>query len=195
MQIAIALFEGLTALDAIGPYEVLSRLPGASVKFVGNAVGVVRTDTKNLGLAVDATFDDVPHPDVLLVPGGPGVHEIPLDAPIFGWVRRAHETSKWTLSVCTGSLILGGAGILRGLSATTHWRFLDVLPKHGAKPVSERYVVEGKIVTAAGVSAGIDMGLLVAAKIAGDEVAKASPSVVEMVKERARQRDRDRQPR
>lgn len=213
MKIAIALFPGLTALDAIGPYEVLSRLPGAETTFVGHSVGVVRTDSGSLGVAVDRTFEDLPSPDVVVVPGGPGVREFPADDRLRRWILRAHETSRYTVSICTGALALGAAGLLRGLDATTHWRFYDALAAYGAKPTARRVVEAGKIVTAAGVSAGIDMALLLTAKIAGDDVAKAiqlsieydpqppfdagsavkaGPAIVELVRERARQREAER---
>ena len=172
MDIAILLFDRLTALDAVGPYEVLSRLPGATVTFVATEPGPKRTDTGHLALVADAPTTDVPNPDILLVPGGPGQTALMDDAAVLDWVRRAHETSTWTTSVCTGSLVLGAAGVLQGKRATSHWTALDQLPGLGATPVEERVVVDGKVVTAAGVSAGIDMALTLAAAIAGDRVAQ-----------------------
>ena len=174
MQIAIPLFDRFTALDAVGPYEVLSRLPGATVTFVGERTGPVRTDTGALAITVDATFDDVASPDVVVVPGGPGTRAMLEPGPIHAWVAAAHASTDWTTSVCTGSLILGAAGLLRGLEATTHWASMELLSSLGVTPVDDRrVVVQGKIVTAAGVSSGIDMALWLAAQIAGDDVAKA----------------------
>ena len=173
MQIAIPVFDRLTALDAIGPYEVLSRLPGASVEFVAAAAGPVRTDSGMLGLTADRSYDDVPAPDVLVFPGGFGTRALMRDERTLEWVRGVHSTSSYTCSVCTGALVLAAAGVLDGLEATTHWRSLDVLASFGAVPVSRRVVEQGKVITAAGVSAGIDMALLLAARIAGDVVAQA----------------------
>jgi len=173
MRIAILIFDGLTALDAIGPYEVLSRLPEAEVTFVGAAVGSIRTDTGALGLQVDATIEEVPSPEVFLVPGGKGNRPLLADERVLDWVRSAHETSAWTTSVCTGSLVLGAAGVLEGKRATSHWAYRDRLAEFGATPVAERVAQDGKIMTAAGVAAGIDMALTLAARIAGDEIAKA----------------------
>jgi transcriptional regulator GlxA family with amidase domain len=173
VEIAVVIFDRLTALDAVGPYEVLSRLPGAEVRFVALETGPKRTDTKALALLADTTLDEVPHPDVIVVPGGPGQSSLMGDEALLGWLRAAHETSTWTTSVCTGSLLLAAAGLLDGLRATTHWMAMDVLGQLGAVPVAERVVTEGKIVTAAGVSAGIDMALTLAAAIAGDDVAQA----------------------
>jgi putative intracellular protease/amidase len=169
MQIAIPLFDRFTALDAIGPYEVLSRLPGARVDFVAAEPGVIRTDTRMLPLLVEQSLDDAPEPDVLLVPGGIGSREAAHDERLLDWVRRAHAGSRYTTSVCTGALVLSAAGVLDGLEATTHWASLDMLER----PVEQRVVEQGKVITAAGVSAGIDMALLLAARIAGDDVAQA----------------------
>ena len=174
MQIAIPLYDRFTALDAVGPYEVLSRLPGADVAFVAEAAGRVTTETGALTIAVDRTFDDVPSPDVVVVPGGPGTRALLEPGPIHAWVAAAHATTEWTTSVCTGSLILGAAGVLDGLEATTHWAAMHHLAALGVTPVDDRrVVVQGKVVTAAGVSSGIDMALWLAAQIAGDDVAKA----------------------
>ncbi|MFZ6005403.1 MAG: DJ-1/PfpI family protein [Actinomycetota bacterium] len=172
MDIAILLFDRLTALDAVGPYEVLSRLPDATVTFVATEPGPKRTDTGRLALTADAALSDLPHPDILLVPGGPGQADAEKDEAILDWVRAAHETSTWTTSVCTGSLVLGAAGILDGLRATTYWLALDALASHGAIPTDERVVIDGKVVTAAGVSSGIDMALTLAARIGGDDLSR-----------------------
>jgi putative intracellular protease/amidase len=173
MKVAIPIFDRITALDAIGPYEVLSRLPGAEVKFVSFEPGPVRTDSRMLALHADGALEDTPHPDVLVVPGGFGTRPLMQDERMLAWIRGAHETTQWTTSVCTGSLLLGAAGLLDGLEATTHWAAMEILAGLGANAVSRRVVEQGKIVTAAGVSAGIDMALLVAGRIAGDTVAQA----------------------
>jgi putative intracellular protease/amidase len=174
VQIAILLFEGLTALDAVGPYEVLSRLPGAETHFVAVEPGPKRTDNDVLALVADRPISDVPSPDVVVVPGGMGGVDVAMrDDAVLDWLRRVHETTTWTTSVCTGALILGAAGILRGLKATTHWAAMDRLKEFGAEPISERVVEQGKVVTAAGVSSGIDMALTLAATIAGPMVAQA----------------------
>jgi len=173
MRIAILIFNGLTALDAIGPYEVLSRLPGAELRLVAKEPGLKRTDTGALGVQADLAIADLPGPDVVLVPGGEGNRPLMRDSEVLDWLRVAHESSTWTTSVCTGALVLGAAGILDGKRATTHWAFLDRLSELGAEPVTERVVEDGKVITAAGVSAGIDMALTLAARIAGNEVAQA----------------------
>jgi putative intracellular protease/amidase len=173
MQIAILIFDRLTALDAVGPYEVLSRLPGAELTFLAKQAGPKRTDTGALGISADRSLSELPHPDVLLVPGGEGNRPLLADPEVLDWVRGAHETSTWTTSVCTGSLVLGAAGLLAGKRATSHWAYRETLREYGAEPVAERVVRDGKLLTAAGVSAGIDMGLVLAAEIAGEDVAKA----------------------
>jgi putative intracellular protease/amidase len=173
MKIAIPLYDRFTALDAVGPYEVLSRLPGASVTWLAHEPGVVRTDNGMLGIEATAPFEDLPDPEIVLVPGGTGTNDFLEDERLVGWIRAAHETSDWTTSVCTGSLLLGAAGVLEGLEATTHWLDMDDLERYGARPTGRRVVEQGKVITAAGVSSGIDMGLVLAAKIAGPDVAKA----------------------
>ncbi len=173
MEIALLLYDRLTTLDAVGPYEILSRLPGAVVKTVAKQAGPQRNDTGSLALVADYALEEVPAPEIVLVPGGPGQLALMGDEAILGWIRRAHETSRWTTSVCTGSLLLGAAGILRGKRATTHWLAYDELRALGAEPVAERVVMDGKIVTAAGVSAGIDMALALAARECGEGVAQS----------------------
>jgi transcriptional regulator GlxA family with amidase domain len=173
VQIAILIFDKLTALDAIGPYEVLSRLPDAELEFVAPAPGQKRTDTGRLALVAERPLDDMPSPDMVVVPGGEGNRPLLSDEGVLGWLRTAHETTTWTTSVCTGSLLLGAAGILEGRRATSHWAYRDQLRSFGAEPVSERVVEDGKVITAAGVSAGIDMALHLARRVAGDEVAQA----------------------
>jgi putative intracellular protease/amidase len=178
VRIAIPLFDDLTALDAIGPYEVLSRLPGAEVVFVGAEARPYVSDNGMLRMHADATLEDVPAPDILCVPGGVGVRR-ELDGPIVPWVRAAHAASTWTTSVCTGSLLLGAAGVLDGLRATSHWLSLERLREYGASPTAERVVEQGRIITAAGVSSGIDMALLLAGRIAGDDTARAIQLAIE----------------
>jgi putative intracellular protease/amidase len=173
MNIAILLFDRFTALDAVGPYETLGRIPGAKVTFVAETLGPVRTDTGNLAITADATLADLTEPDILVVPGGPGQTQQMDNEKVLEWIRHAHATSTWTTSVCTGSLLLAAAGLLDGKRATSHWLALDQLPAYGAEPTLERVVFDGKIVTAAGVSSGIDMGLRLIAAIHGDEVAQA----------------------
>jgi putative intracellular protease/amidase len=179
MDVAIPIFEGITALDAIGPYEVLSRLPGAQVRFVALEPGPVRTENGMLGLTADGALSDVPHPDVIVFPGGFGTRALLTDERVLGWLRAAHETSEWTTSVCTGSLVLAAAGLLNGLEATTHWLLMDKLRELGATPVERRVVEQGKVITAAGVSSGIDMALTLAARIAGEEMARAIQLAIE----------------
>ena len=173
MQIAILLYDRFTALDAVGPYEVLSRPPGWTVTFIAAEPGPKRTETEMLALGADRALDDLPEPDVIVVPGGPGEVAARAGAATLEWIRHAHETSTWTTSVCTGSLILGAAGLLEGKRATSHWLALEELGRLGAEPIGERVVFDGKLVTAAGVSAGIDMALTLVARIAGPELAQA----------------------
>ncbi|MGX6602729.1 DJ-1/PfpI family protein [Micromonosporaceae bacterium Da 78-11] len=177
MKINILLYDRMTALDAIGPYEVLGRLPGASLLFVAERAGPVRTDTGRLALVADAALDDAPTPDLILVPGGPAAPTTP--GPVRDWLLASDATTTWTTSVCTGSLTLASAGLLTGRRATSHWLALDRLPDFGAVPTSERVVVDGKYATAAGVSAGIDLALDLAARIAGPEVAQMIQLAVE----------------
>jgi putative intracellular protease/amidase len=173
MKIAILVFDKLTALDAIGPYEVLSRLPGAELRFVSKEAGLKRTDTGALGINADLGIDQLTNPDIVLVPGGEGNRPLLEDQVVLDWLRSVHETTTWTTSVCTGSLVLAAAGILEGKRATSHWAYRDRLLQGGAEPVADRVVVDGKVVTAAGVSAGIDMALHLTALEAGEDVARA----------------------
>jgi transcriptional regulator GlxA family with amidase domain len=173
MNIAIVLYDRFTALDAIGPYEVLSRLPGARVTFLAAAAGPVRTDNGMLTVEAERSLSELRNPEIVLVPGGPGEVAARAGTETLEWLRQADETSTWTTSVCTGSLILAAAGLLDGVRATTHWLAMSELKALGARPTSERVVFEGKLVTAAGVSAGIDMALTLAERIAGPEIAQA----------------------
>jgi transcriptional regulator GlxA family with amidase domain len=172
MQVAIALFDRFTALDAVGPHQVLIHLPGAEVVFVAERPGGVTDESRTLTLEAKASFADVPHPDIVVVPGGPGQSAQMTPGPLPDWLLEADKTSAWTTSVCTGSLILAAAGLLAGRNATTYWLAHDELRRLGAIPQRERYVFDGKYVTGAGVSAGIDMALALAARVAGDEVAQ-----------------------
>jgi putative intracellular protease/amidase len=203
MKVAIPRYDRFTALDAVGPYEVVQRIPGAEITWLAHAPGLVGTDTGQLRLHADAAFEDLPDPDILIVPGGTGTDDFLEDERLVGWIRKAHETSQWTTSVCTGSLLLGAAGVLDGLEATSHWLDIDSLERYGASPTGRRVVEQGKVITAAGVSSGIDMALVLAAKIGGPELAqaiqlgieydpqppfdagsveKASPEIVELVR-------------
>jgi transcriptional regulator GlxA family with amidase domain len=211
LQVAIPLFDQCTALDAVGPYEVLQRIPTLDITFVGHQRGEVRTENRMLGLTVDATFEDLATPDVIVFPGGVGTRRLQADERVLQWVRQAHATSRFTTSVCTGSLVLGAAGLLDGLRATTHWACYDELALHGATPTAQRVVehLDRRIITAAGVSSGIDMALRLvellvdrtAAQAAqlmieydpqppfdSGALAKADPTVVERVDEYARLR-------
>lgn len=172
MKVAVVLFDGVTALDAVGPYEVLSRLPGAEVVFTATEPGVKRTD-QGLGLSADVALSEIPEPEVILVPGGPGQVAAMDDAELREWLRHADTTSTWTTGVCTGSLLLAGAGLLDGKRATTHWLARGELSRLGAVAVEERVVFDGRHVTSAGVSAGIDMALALAGRLCGDTVAQA----------------------
>ncbi len=181
MQVAIALFPRNTALDAVGPYEVLQRVPSIDVVFVGHRRGEVRTDNGMLGLTCDATFDEVRRPDVLLVPGGVGTRTLIRDDVILDWVRDVHQHTLFTTSVCTGSLILAAAGLLDGLTATTHWSAQDILGALGAVYTPARVVehLPQRIITAAGVSSGIDMALRLVELLVDRQAAEASQLLIE----------------
>jgi len=172
MQIAILLFDEITVLDAVGPYEVLSRIPGATVTWVASTPGLKKAKG-GLSLMADHQLDDVARPQIILLPGGSGVDEVMKDSSVIRWIRTAHETSLFTTAVCTGTLVLGAAGLLKGLTATTHWNYRERLSEFGAEVRSERVVRDGKIVTAAGVSAGLDMALRLVQWMAGGKVAQA----------------------
>jgi len=181
MQIAILLYDRFTALDAVGPYDVLGRLPGADLAFVAVEPGPVRTEQRTLALTADKALSEVPHPDIVMVPGGFGTRDLFDDEAIIGWLREAHEHSTWTTSVCTGSLVLGGAGLLDGLTATTHWSCYDALAGTGAIPIADRVVehLDRRIITAAGVSSGIDMALRLAELLVDDTAAMAMQLMIE----------------
>lgn len=179
---ALALFPRLTALDIIGPYEVLQRIPSIDVTFVGAERGEVRTENGMLGLTVDATFDELPDPDIVVVPGGIGTRRLVAERdPILDWVRNAHRTSTFTTSVCTGSMVLAAAGLLDGLAAATHWAAHDEIAALGAVPTSDRVVehLDQRLITAAGVSSGIDMALRLVELLIDDTAAKAAQLMIE----------------
>jgi transcriptional regulator GlxA family with amidase domain len=173
MQIAYLLYDRFTALDIIGPHDVLNSVPGNESVFVAEEAGPVRNESNTLSLVADASTDEVRSPEIIVVPGGFGTRALLDHEPLLSWLRQAHETSTWTTSVCTGSLLLAAAGLLKGAPATTHWLARELLEELGAVPVPDRVVEHGKIVTAAGVSSGIDMALGLVQKINGDEVAQA----------------------
>jgi len=173
MKLAILIFDGVTTLDAIGGYEVLSRIPGMEVEFVGRRRGIVAADTRRLGLLAFRDFGDVTSADILYVPGGPGAVELETDAVVLDYVRRLDAGSTWTMGVCNGVGLLAAAGVLEGRKAATNWFYQDRLRAHGVEFVPDRYHHDGKYVTSAGVSASIDAGLYLAKLIAGDFIAKA----------------------
>jgi len=161
LQVVVPLFPRFTALDGVGPYEVLQRIPQIDVTFVGHRKGEVRSENGMLGITVDATFEDFPRPDIIVFPGGVGTRPLEKDEQVLEWLRQAHSSTRFTTSVCTGSLVLGAAGLLRGLTATTHWSCYPELEAHGAEATARRVVehLDQRIITAAGVSSGIDMAL------------------------------------
>jgi transcriptional regulator GlxA family with amidase domain len=179
MQIAIVLYPEVTALDAIGPYAVLSRLPGVDLRFVAPERGIVRSDSGLLAIDVEHTLAQTSNPDVIVVPGGLIARTMMHGHPVVDWIREVHPATTWTTSVCTGSLLLGAAGVLAGLDATSHWRALDLLTGLGARPTLERVVERGKVITSAGVSSGIDMALVLADRLAGRTVAEAIQLAIE----------------
>ena len=183
MQVAIVVYPGFTALDVMGPHEVLGRLPGTEVVFVAERPGLVRNDLGSLSIDVTAALADVPRPDVVLVGGGPGQRDQMSDGPLHQWLRAVDRTSAWTTSVCTGTLVLAATGLLRGRRAVTHWAALGRLAEWGVTPTEERVVVDGRYMSAAGVSAGIDMALTLAGSMAGDEAAQTAQLIVEYAPE------------
>ena len=178
MEIAVLIFDDVNALDVIGPCEVLSKVPNAVMKYVSREPGPKSTDI-GIKLIADFSLEQVQQPAILLVPGGQGIKSLTTDKQFIDWIRNCHIKTTWTVSVCTGALLLGAAGILKGLKATTHWMCLSSLANFGAEPQKERVVIDGKVVTSAGVSAGIDMALTLAGLIAGETTAKAIQLAVE----------------
>lgn len=181
MQLAFLVYPGVTALDVVGPYEVLHRLPGVEVRFVWKEQGPVLTDSGVLALGATHTFESTPCPEVVIVPGSEAdTATMMADREVLDWIRHAHATTRLTVSVCSGALILGAAGLLEGLPATTHWAAMSALARFGATPQSEARVVQsGKVITAAGVSAGIDMALLLAAELCGEQAAQVEQLYIE----------------
>jgi len=181
VQIAIPLFPQFTALDGIGPYEVLQRIPTFDITFVGHRRGEVRSENGMLGITVDATFEELTRPDIIVFPGGVGTRPLVHDQRVLEWLRTAHATTRFTTSVCTGSLVLGAAGLLQGLTATTHWACYPELEAHGACATAQRVVqhLEQRIITAAGVSSGIDMALRLVELLVDSTAAEASQLMIE----------------
>ena len=177
----IPLFPQFTALDGIGPYEVLQRIPEIEITFIGHERGVVRSENGMLGIEVDATFEEHPRPDLIVFPGGVGTRPLMADQRVLDWVRAAHPTTRFTTSVCTGSLVLAAAGLLDGLTATTHWGSRSRLGDRGAIPVPDRVVehLDERIITAAGVSSGIDMALRLVEIMFDATAAKACQLMIE----------------
>ena len=173
MEIALLIYEGLAPLDAIGPYEVMRNVPGWTVHTVAKEKGEVRDERGTLGLVADRELAEVTAPDLVVVPGGAGNRPLLEDEELLGWLREVDRATKWTTSVCTGSLLLGAAGLLEGKRATTNWIVLEALRNYGAEPIGGRFVEDGKVITAAGVTAGIDMALHLVARELGPEVAQA----------------------
>jgi transcriptional regulator GlxA family with amidase domain len=179
MQIAFVLYPKFTALDIVGPFQTLADIPGVDAVFVAETAGPVSDHTGRLSITATASFAEVTRPDVIVVPGGFADEGAGPDHPVAQWIRAVHPTTTWTTSVCTGSIFLALAGVLDGLDATTHWATYDRLRALGANPTEQRVVERGKVVTAAGVSAGIDMGLTLAARMFGDDAAKAIQLAIE----------------
>ena len=179
MQIALALFDAFTALDIVGPFQVLADQPGHEVVWVAAERGPVRDHTGHLPITAEATFADVPQPQVVVVPGGMRAERHVPHHPVVAWLRRVHLTTAWTTSVCTGSLLLAGAGIIDGVDATTHWAARAELERLGARYTEERVVERGRVITAAGVSAGVDMALTLTARLHGDAAAQAIQLAIE----------------
>jgi transcriptional regulator GlxA family with amidase domain len=173
MQVAFVLYPRFTGLDLIGPHEVLNSLPDVEPAFVAEKPGPVENESDTFSIVATHSFADVPSPEIIVVPGGLGHRELDQHQALLDWLRQAHETSTWTTSVCTGSILLAAAGLLDGAPATTHWMERDLLAELGAEPVPDRVVEHGKIFTAAGVSSGIDMALTLVMKMYGKEAAQA----------------------
>ena len=178
METAVLLFDDVNALDVVGPCEVLSKIPEMVIKYVAKEPGPKKTDIQ-LKLIADYALSDISKPDILLIPGGQGIKSTISDQKIINWITSCHKTTKWTVSVCTGALLLGAAGILKGIKATTHWISLPSLENFGAEPQKQRVVIDGKVITCAGVSAGIDMALTLTDLIAGETTAQAIQLAIE----------------
>lgn len=183
MQVAFLLYPGFTALDMIGPFEVLAFVPDVRTVLVAERPGPVVSEMENLVIGAAAGFDDVTRPDIVVVPGGPGQADQMADGALHEWLRSVDGTATWMTSVCTGSLILAATGLLAGRRATTHWLAIDQLARFEVTPADERVVIDGHYVTAAGVSAGIDMALTLTGRIAGDEAAQSRQLSIEYAPE------------
>ncbi|KAG6546425.1 hypothetical protein Mapa_011973 [Marchantia paleacea] len=179
LVIAIPIFNGIMALDAIGPFDCVEHLSNVDVVFVSHKPGPYKASYGALSLNATASFDDVPSPDIIIVPGGSGTRLLLDDEPLLNWIRKAHETTLYTTSVCTGSLLVAAAGLLKGVTTSSHWDVFTLLETYGAKPTSKRFVQEGKILTAAGVSSGIDMGLFLVSLLSDQRTAKAVQLFIE----------------
>jgi transcriptional regulator GlxA family with amidase domain len=172
IEIAILLFDDYAALDVVGPYEVLSKIPNSRIRMVAVKSGLYK-DLKGLKISADYSLKEIKNPDILIIPGGFGIDSILDNQEIIEWIKNAHKTSKWTVSVCSGALLLGAAGILKDCKATTHWNRKAQLAKYGVNVQNERYIKDGKIITSAGVSAGIDMSLYLLSLVVSENFAKA----------------------
>jgi cyclohexyl-isocyanide hydratase len=170
-RIGFLLFPNITQLDLTGPHEVLSKLPGAKIHLIWKALEPVKA-VGGMSIMADTTLDDCPQLDLICVPGGPGMTPLMVDEVILNFLRKQAAGARYVTSVCTGSLVLGAAGLLEGKKAATHWMVMDLLPTLGATPVEQRVVIDGKFISGGGVTAGIDFGLKVAAEVAGEEIAK-----------------------
>lgn len=181
MDIVLFVFDDMTALDLVGPMDVMALVPGNELKIVGRKKGPVRAGKgkRSFGVIADYALAEIDSADVLIVPGGMGTRALIREESVTGWIAKIHQTTSWTTSVCTGSLLLAAAGVLKGVPATTHWAAMEMLGKLGAVPTSRRVVEEGKIITAAGVSSGIDMALALAARIKGEDIARAIQLIIE----------------
>ena len=178
MEIVVLLFDSINALDVVGPCEILSKIPNTSIKYAAKKPGPKVTDVQ-AKLIADYALADISKPDIVLIPGGPGIKSLTSNKEVIDWINDCHKNTKWTVSVCTGALLLGAAGILKGLQATTHWSSLPALENFGAKPQRKRVVIDGKVITCAGVSAGIDMALTLTSLIAGQTTAQAIQLAIE----------------
>ncbi len=179
MQIAFALYDQFTALDIVGPFQTLADLPGVEAVFVAARRGPIPDHTGRLSISATASFDEVTTPEIIVVPGGLADQHADTDHPVVQWIRTVHPNTTWTTSVCTGSIFLGLAGVLDGVDATSHWTAYERLRALGANPTEERVVERGKVITAAGVSAGIDMGLTLASRLFGDDAAQSIQLAIE----------------
>jgi transcriptional regulator GlxA family with amidase domain len=180
MKIAILLYKGFTAMDIVSAYEVLCRLPDAEARFAAKEKGVIDSEYASMKMVATHSLAEIEEADILLVPGSTfAFGQVAQDAEVLQHIRRIDATTQWTVSVCSGAVILGAAGLLKGKRATTHWAMLERLSQFGAIPVLERYVQDGKVITAAGVSAGTDMALSLAALLEGEEYAKMLQLVIE----------------